>query len=107
MALKGLAYRDALFPREEFRRIHDALLERLVERAACRVSVALLQPRPHARMRLGAGGPDRGGTIGAGRLPDPDALRAQFAPAKQVIPEVAVRLGAISDYDELLTGSPT
>ena len=106
MALKGLAYRDALFPREEFRRAHDALLERLGERAACRASVALLH-LAHTRGCEAELAARIGEDLGAGRLPDPDALRALFAPADPGIPEVAVRLGALSDYDELLAGSPT
>ena len=106
MALKGLAYRNALFPREEFRRAHDALLERLGERAACRASVALLD-LAHTRGCEAELAALIGADLAAGKLPDTDALRALFAPADPGIPEVAVRLGALSDYDELLAGSPT
>ena len=42
MALKNLVYRDALFPRNAYRRCFEVALERLTEREACRLAVTLL-----------------------------------------------------------------
>lgn len=42
MALLNLVYRAQLFPREAYRHTFDRLLERMPERAACRIMVALL-----------------------------------------------------------------
>ena len=42
MALRNLVYRDALFPREAYRRCFERALERLTEREACRLAVTLL-----------------------------------------------------------------
>lgn len=55
-ALPGLVYRDQLFPRDAYRRLYDAAMEALPERAACKLVVGALPQvlfghRPRARLR--------------------------------------------------------
>lgn len=103
MALLHLAYRDRLFPRDAYRRAFERLLERIDERAACRVMVGLLA-LAHERgcetelaARLSA-------DLDAGRLPDLAALQACFAPEPASFPDVIVQLVPLAAYDTLLTG---
>src|SRR5690606_2609098 len=42
MALRSLVYRDKLFPRQEYRRAFEALLEHLPDKQACKITVELL-----------------------------------------------------------------
>ena len=105
MALRNLVYRDQLFPRDAYRRAFDALLEGRGERAACRATVALLS-LAHERGCEAALARELDACLDAGGLPDPEVLAARFAPVPRPLPTANVELGALSDYDVLLSGSP-
>ena len=101
MALLNLVYRDQLFPREAYRLTFDRLLEKLPEKAACRLMVDLLA-LAHDRgceaelaTRLTA-------DLSAAQLPDIAALRARFAPDPAAVPEVVVHLTPLIAYEVLL-----
>lgn len=104
MALLGLVYRDQLFPRPAYQRTFEALIERLGERPACRLSVELLalahdrgceaQLAEHLQERLDAG-----------ELPQLAALRERFAPDPERLPHIEVRLGSLSAYEALIDRS--
>jgi len=102
MALLNLVYRDRLFPREAYRRTFEALLERLPDRQACRIMVdllALAHDRGCEAELAGLLATD----LDAGRLPDPAALRAHFAPDPARVPHVTVRLVPLDSYDALVS----
>ena len=105
MALRNLVYRDQLFPRDAYRRAFHALLDAKGERAACRDTVALLA-LAHERGCEAALAARIDARLDAGALPDPAALRTAFAPDPQALPEVAVELGSLADYDVLLSATP-
>jgi hypothetical protein len=102
MALLHLVYREQLFPRPVYRRAFEALLAADTEKRACRTMVGLL-----------ALAHDRGceaelanaieAELDAGRLPDLDVLRRQFAPEPAAIPEILIELAPLDLYDELGT----
>ena len=101
MALLNLVYRDQLFPRDAYRRTFDRLLEKLPEKSACRLMVDLLA-LAHERgceAELAAILADE---LAANQIPDMAALRERFAPDAAALPEVAVHLAPLSDYEELL-----
>ena len=52
MALVGLVYRDQLFPRQAFRDVFVVMLERAIERLACRMVVDLLALAVEPQVRL-------------------------------------------------------
>lgn len=106
MALLSLVYRDQLFPREAYRRTFDALLAALGERPACRCMVALLA-LAHDRGCEAALAERLAAQLERGELPDPEALRARFAPDPQTLPQIAVPLGSLSAYDALLERAAT
>ena len=100
MALRGLVYRDQLFPRPEYKRAFEALREQCDDRHACKVTVELLA-LAHERaceVELAA---VIGADLDAGHLPDLAALRARFRPEEAPIPSVAVELVPLNAYDEL------
>ena len=82
-------YRDQLFPRDAYRLTFDRLLEKLLERSACRLMVDLL-----------ALANERGceaelatvltADLSAAQLPDLTTLRKRFAPDPAALPEVIV-----------------
>ena len=100
-AFKGLAFRDALFPREAYRRTWERLTEKLTQRQACRSMVGLLELAAKdgveallaARLEV---------LLAAGELPDLEALRAQFAPRQTQLPAVCVDIPSPESYDALL-----
>ena len=100
-AFKGLVFRDALFPREAYRRTWEQLDLKLPQRQACQTIVALLEMAARdgveavLAQRLDA-------LLAAGLLPDVKQLREQFAPRKAELPEVTVDIPAASRYDALL-----
>jgi hypothetical protein len=100
-AFKGLVFRDALFPREAYRRTWEQLDLQLPQRQACQTIVALLgmaaQDGVEAvlALRLEA-------LLEAGELPDLAQLRAEFAPCKAEVPTVTVEIPAPGVYDALL-----
>lgn len=100
-AFKGLVFRDALFPRDAYRRTWEQLELRLTQRQACQTIVALLGMaaldgvEAALARRLEA-------LLEAGELPDLVRLRAEFAPRKVEVPTVTVDIPAPGVYDALL-----
>jgi len=100
-AFKGLVFRDALFPREAYRRTWEQLECKLTRRQACQNIVALLEMAARdgvegvLAQRLDA-------LLAAGELPDVKRLREEFAPRKAELPQVTVEIPAASVYDALL-----
>ena len=101
MALKNLVYRDALFPREPYRRCFETALEQLGERQACRLAVTLLAlaHEENCEAEL-AHAIDK--ALNAGHLPDPDKLKARFAPDPGSMPSVRVARPLLAGYGGLL-----
>jgi hypothetical protein len=100
MALLNLVYRDQLWPRDAYRYMFDHLCEKLSERAACKLMVELLSIA-HDRAceaQLAALLTD---DLAADRLPDLNVLRERFTPDLASLPEVTVRLTALSAYEAL------
>lgn len=103
-AFKGLAFRDALFPREAYRRMWEQLDAKLTQRQACRTIVALLEMA--ARDGVEAALAQRlEALLDAGELPDVERLREEFAPRTAELPHVSVDLPPVSLYDALLAGA--
>jgi hypothetical protein len=100
-AFKGLVFRDALFPREAYRRTWEQLELRASQRQACQSIVALLEMAARdgveavLAQRLEA-------LLVAGDLPDIKRLREEFAPRKAELPQVTVQIPAPGIYDALL-----
>ncbi|HYZ20768.1 MAG TPA: IS21 family transposase [Rhodopila sp.] len=103
MALLNLVYRAQLFPREAYRHTFDRLLERMPERAACRIMVELLA-LAHERGCEAELAAVLAEDIAADRLPDTAALRQRFAPSLASLPAVVVHLPPLDAYDTLLAG---
>ena len=101
MALLGMVYRDQLFPRDAYRRTFDRLIEKIPERAACRMMVDLLA-LAHERGCEADLADILAADIDAGRVPDMTALRRRFAPDPATLPEVVVTLAPLSIYNVLL-----
>lgn len=100
-AFKGLAFRDALFPREAYRRTWEQLDARLSQREACKTMVGLLELAGlHGVEAVLAGQLDA--LLEAGKLPDLKVLREQYAPREASCPEVEVQMPPAAVYDELL-----
>ena len=100
-AFKGLVLRDALFPRDAYRRTWEQLELRLTQRQACQTIVALLGMaaldgvEAVLARRLDA-------LLETGELPDLAQLRVEFAPCKAEVPTVTVEMPAPGAYDALL-----
>ena len=100
-AFKGLVFRDALFPREAYRRTWEQLDLKLTQRQACQSIVALLEMA--ARDGVEAVLAQRlEELLAAGQLPDAKRLREEFAPRKTEVPLVTVEIPPASSYDALL-----
>ena len=101
-ALKGLVFRDELFPGDAYRRTWEALEARLPPRRACRLMIGLLELAAGraCEAELGA---TLAGLLEAGELPDLDGLRAKFLPRSAAPPAIEVPLPPIAAYDALLT----
>ena len=101
MALLNLVYRDTLFPREPYRRCFERALERLTQREACRLTVTLLalahEENCEAELATAIEG-----ALKAGRLPDPDKLKARFAPDPAQMPRIDVAKPLLAGYGTLL-----
>ena len=101
-AFKGLVFRDALFPREAYRRTWEQLDLQLTRRQACQTIVALLEMAAQdgvegvLAQRLEA-------LLEAGELPDVKRLREEFAPRKAELPQITVEIPPASIYDALLS----
>lgn len=100
-AFKGLVFRDALFPREAYRRTWEQLDAKLTQRQACKTIVALLEMAAYdgieavLALRLES-------LLAAGELPDVQSLREEFIPRNADVPQVTVEIPAASSYDALL-----
>jgi hypothetical protein len=101
MALLGLVYRDKLFPRAEYRRTFDALLEQLPERQACKITVELLA-LAHDRGCERELAEELARTLEAGKLPDLAVLRVLFGPDPDQLPIVHVQLASLNGYEALI-----
>ncbi len=104
-ALANLVYRDALFPRTEYRECWEALKTELPLRHACKIMVGLLWlAHEHGcEAQLAA---ELARTLAAGDLPDLAQMRLLFTPTPHddTHPEVSVQMPATSSYDALLPG---
>jgi hypothetical protein len=100
MALANLVYRDQLFPRPAYKRAFEALQQRGDLRAACKVTVELLD-LAHERACEAELAEAISVDLDAGRLPHLAALRARFRPAETAMPTVVVELAPLRVYDEL------
>lgn len=105
MALPGLVYRDQLFPRDAYRRLYDAAMAALPEKAACRLVVEALA-LAHERGCEADLAVAIDARLDAGVMPDFAELRARFAPPPGALPEVTVILTPLSAYDALATVAP-
>lgn len=100
-AFRGLAFRDALFPREAYRQTWERLAEQLTPRQACQRMVGLLElaaldgVEAVLAQRLEA-------LLNAGELPDLKRLREEFAPRVSAPPAVCVEMPPVRSYDALL-----
>lgn len=101
MALRGLVYRDKLFPRQEYRKTFEALVERLSDRQACKIAVELLA-LAHDRGCERELAEELGRTLDAGDLPDLAALQALFGPDPAKLPIVHVQLASLIGYEALI-----
>ena len=100
-AFKGLLFRDALFPREAYRRTWEQLELKLPQRQACQTIVALLEMAARDGVE-GALAQRLEALLLAGGLPDLQQLRAEFAPREPQLPQITVAIPAASVYDALL-----
>ena len=101
MALASLVYRDALWPREAYRRAFDALLDARGERVACKTMVELLS-LAHERAVEAKLAAAISVILEAGELPEAAELRARFVPTKPSLPDVVVELPKRAGFDALL-----
>jgi hypothetical protein len=100
-AFKGLAFRDALFPRETYQRTWEQLDLRLPQRQACQTMVALLEMAARDGVE-GLLAERLAVLLLAGELPDVKRLREEFVPRKAELPQITVVMPAASVYDALL-----
>jgi len=100
-AFKGLAFRDALFPREAYRQTWTQLETLLPQRQACQAMVALLEMAAHDGIE-GVLAERLDARLLAGELPDVKRLREEFAPRRVELPQTTVLLPSASRYDALL-----
>jgi hypothetical protein len=92
--------RDAVFPRVVYRQTWERLAAALPEREACKTIVGLLVLAADGHeVQLGN---ELEQLIELDQLPDLNALSALLAPPKRELPDVAVELPTLADYDELI-----
>ena len=100
-AFKGLVFRNALFPREVYRRTWEQLDLKLSQRQACQTIVALLEMAARDGVE-GALAARLDTLLAAGELPDVKRLREEFAPHRTEVPLITVEIPAARIYDALL-----
>jgi len=101
MALLNLVYRDKLFPRQEYRRTFDTLIDQLPERQACKITVELLA-LAHDRGCERELAEELARVLDAGELPELAALRIIFGPDPAQLPIVHVQLASLNSYEVLM-----
>lgn len=101
MALRGLVYRDKLFPRPEYRKAFEALIEHLPDKQACKITVELLA-LAHDRGCERELAKELARTLDAGDLPDLAAMRTLFGPDPAKLPTVHVQLASLNGYEALI-----
>ena len=101
-ALTHLAYRDALWPRSEYRRAFNALAAAQPAREAARTMVGLLA-LAHDRGVEADLAAALEADMGAGRLPDLARMMQRFTPSASTAPAVSIVMPALASYDSLLT----
>lgn len=106
MALLNLVYRDKLFPRQEYRRAFDMLIDKLPDRQACKITVELLA-LAHDRGCERELAEELGRTLDAGELPNLTVLRALFGPDPACLPTINVHLASLSGYEALIGAAYT
>ena len=104
MALPGLLYRDQLFPRKAYRRLFEAAMAALPAKRACRLTVDALA-LAHERGCEAELAAVIAEALDAGALPDVAELRRRFAPDPATLPEIAIPLTPLADYDALMAAS--
>jgi len=92
--------RDAVFPREVYRRTWERLAAALPEREACKTIVGLLALAADGHEAQLAEELEQ--LIELDQLPDLHALTELLAPPRSELPDVAVQLPALAGYDELI-----
>ncbi|MFN3566749.1 MAG: Mu transposase domain-containing protein, partial [Burkholderiaceae bacterium] len=100
-AFAGLAFRDALFPREAYRRTWDVLQAKLPQRRDCQTIVGLLELAAQEGVE-GVLAQRLEALLAADELPDVKRLREEFAARKTELPQVSVEMPPVSVYDALL-----
>jgi len=101
MALLHLVYRDKLFPRQEYRRTFDALIEQFTDKLACKIMVELLA-LAHERGCERELAEELTNVLDAGDLPDLAVLRRLFSPDPAQLPTVSVQLASLNGYEALI-----
>lgn len=102
-AFKGLVFRDALFPREAYRRTWEELALKLTQRQACQMIVGLLELAAMNGVE-GVLAERLDALRLEGELPKLERLREEFAPRQAQLPAVTIEIPAASSYDALLLG---
>lgn len=100
-AFQGLAFRDALFPRQAYRRTWEVLQAKLPQRRACQTIVGLLELAAQEGVE-GALAHRLEALLAADELPDVKRLREEFAARDVELPQVSVEMPPVSAYDALL-----
>ena len=101
MALMRLNYRDTLFPRQAYRLCFERALDRLGEKPACQLLVKLLAlaHERNCETELALAIEELGQSV---RLPDVQAMKTRFAPARCPLPEQNIEPGDLNQYARLL-----
>jgi hypothetical protein len=104
-ALKGLIFRNELFPSDAYSRTWEVIEARLPPRRACRLMIGLLElaAGQACEAELGA---MLTVLLAIGELPDLDELQARFQPRLATPPTIEVPLPAIAAYDALISSEP-
>jgi hypothetical protein len=104
-ALKGLIFRNELFPSDAYSRTWEVLEAGLPPRRACRLMIGLLElaAGQACEAELGA---MLTALLAIGELPDLDELQARFQPRLATPPTIEVPLPAIAAYDALISSEP-
>lgn len=101
MALLHLVYRDKLFPRAEYRRTFDVLIEQFADKQACKIMVELLA-LAHERGCERELAEELARVLDAGDRPDLAVLRRLFSPDPAQLPTVSVHLASLNGYEALI-----